>query len=86
MAAKTWMGVILSLGCAMAAWGADRLETRRVLDEFDSVRPRAADLAFYQLDWAPTLKAAKEQAAREKRPILLIVVTNSFGDVCSGHC
>jgi hypothetical protein len=32
------------------------------------------------------LKAAKEKAAREERPIFLVVVTNSFGDLYSGHC
>jgi hypothetical protein len=55
-------------------------------EKFQSVRPPAADLALYQLDWMPTLKAAREKAAREGRPILLVVVTNSFGDLFSGHC
>jgi hypothetical protein len=71
---------------AVSAQGADRRDVDNVLDRFRSVRPTAEDLAIYQLDWAPTLKAAKEQAAKEDRPIFLVMVTNSFGDLCSGHC
>jgi hypothetical protein len=59
---------------------------RNVLDKFRSFRPDDNDLAIYQLDWAPTLKDAKEKAAREQRPIFLIVVTNSFGNMYTGHC
>jgi hypothetical protein len=43
-------------------------------------------LAIFQLDWTPTLKDAKAKAAKERRPIFLIVVANSFGDMQSGHC
>jgi hypothetical protein len=74
------------MACAAGAHGAGRREVQNVLDKFASVRPQAADLAIYQLDWVPTLKAAKEKAAKEGRPIFLVVVTNSFGDLCSGHC
>jgi hypothetical protein len=57
-----------------------------VLAKFRAARPDAKDLAIFQLDWAPTLKEAKAKAVKERRPILLIVVTNSFGDIHSGHC
>jgi hypothetical protein len=57
-----------------------------VLDRFRAARPDDRDLAIFQLDWTPTLKAARAKAAREQRPIFLIVVTNSFGDMHSGHC
>ena len=77
---------VLGMACAAGARGADQRDAQWVLDKFRSVRPQAADLAIYQLDWVPTLKAAKERAARENRPIFLVVVTNSFGDLCSGHC
>jgi hypothetical protein len=66
--------------------GGDQTDVKSVLDKFQSVRPQEADLALYQLDWMPTLKAAKERAAKEERPIFLVVVTNSFGDMYSGHC
>jgi hypothetical protein len=58
----------------------------KVLDQFRATRPDAKDLAIFQLDWTPTLKDAKAKAAKGQRPILLIVVTNSFGDMHSGHC
>ena len=66
--------------------GGDQSDLKSVLDKFQSARPQEADLALYQLDWMPTLKAAKERAAKEQRPIFLVVVTNSFGDMYSGHC
>jgi hypothetical protein len=77
---------ILGMACLVDARGADQSDVKSVLDKFQSVRPQAANLALYQLDWVPTLKAAREKAARENRPIFLVVVTNSFGDLYSGHC
>jgi hypothetical protein len=61
-------------------------DVAKVLDQFRAARPDAKDLAIFQLDWTPTLKGAKARAAKEQRPILLIVVENSFGDMHSGHC
>ena len=86
MKTKMFIVAILAVGCAMRAHGADASDVKRVLDKFQFIRPQAADLAFYELDWVPTLKAAKERAAKEERPIFLVVVRNSFGDLCSGHC
>jgi hypothetical protein len=83
---KMLIVAILAMSCAMRAHGADPSDVKRVLDKFQSVRPEAADLVLYELDWAPTLKAAKERAAKEERPIFLVVVRNSFGDLRSGHC
>ena len=86
MKTKLLIPAILALAGALAAHGGDRGDVKSVLDKFESVRPQEADLALYQLDWASTLKAAKEKAAKEDRPIFLVVVTNSFGDLYSGHC
>jgi RNA polymerase sigma factor (sigma-70 family) len=61
-------------------------EVQKILDKYLAIRPDDKDLAIFQLDWAPTLKAAREKAAREKRPIFLLVVTNSFGNLYTGHC
>jgi hypothetical protein len=77
---------ILALACVLRAHAADQSDVKSVLDRYHSVRPQLADLALYQLDWMPTLKSAREKAAREERPIFLVVVTNSFGDMYSGHC
>jgi hypothetical protein len=87
-AVKTNMlsAVLLALTAIARAHGADQSDVKSVLDKFQALRPQAADLALYQLDWVPTLKAAKERAAQEQRPIFLVVVTNSFGDLYSGHC
>lgn len=59
---------------------------RAVIEKFQAIRPVEKDLAVYGLDWAPTLKEAKVRAEREHRPVLLIVVTNSFGNIYTGHC
>jgi hypothetical protein len=77
---------ILALTRVAGAHGADQSDVKSVLAKFQSVRPQAANLALYQLDWMTTLKAAKVRAAKEQRPIFLVVVTNSFGDLYSGHC
>ena len=86
MTTKKVLVAVLGMALAVSAQGADQRDAQSVLDKFRSARPQAADLAIYQLDWMPTLKAAKEKAAKEGRPIFLAVVRNSFGDLCSGHC
>ena len=86
MTTKHLFAAIVAMACTPGVPGADQRDVQSILDKFQSVRPEAADLAIYELDWAPTLKAAREKAGREKRPILLIVVTNSFGNMQSGHC
>ena len=86
MKTKMLIAAILALAGVACVHGADQSDVKSVLDKFQSVRPQDADLALYQLDWMPTLKAAKERAAKEDRPIFLVVVTNSFGDLYSGHC
>ena len=53
---------------------------RKSSTSFRAARPDAKDLAIFQLDWMPTLKEAKVKAAKEQRPILMIVVENSFGN------
>jgi hypothetical protein len=82
----TLLVTVLGMAWVLGARGADRRDGENVLDKFRSIRPKAPELAIYQLDWVPTLKAAKEKAAEEKRPVFLVLVRNSFGDICSGHC
>jgi hypothetical protein len=77
---------LLALAGVAHVHGADQGDVKRIQEKFQSIRPQEADLALYQLDWMPTLKSARERAAREDRPIFLVVVTNSFGDLYSGHC
>lgn len=65
---------------------APHAEVARVLDQFQALLPHAEDLALFQLDWVPTLQEAKHKAAQGRRPVLLMVVTNSYGNLHSGHC
>ena len=57
-----------------------------ILEKYRALRPLADDLTLFRLDWLPTLEEAKRKDGREKRPILLIVVRNGYGDLFSGHC
>ncbi len=59
---------------------------KSILEQYEEFRPSDAELAMYELDWAPSLEVAKTRAAREKRPILLVVIHAQYGDIHSGHC
>lgn len=63
-------------------------DTQRILDAFKAARPADADLAVFKLDWSASLDDAKARAAKEKRPVLLIVTTQTkdAGTLESGHC
>ena len=61
-------------------------DIQKILDKYHWARPQEKDLMAYSLDWVPTLQKAKGKAAREGRPIFLAVVTNSFGNMFTGHC
>ena len=60
---------------------------RRILAQFEDAKPDAKRLAFYSLDWAMNLKDAKARAAKEGRPILLVLNTNITAgtNFFSGH-
>jgi hypothetical protein len=59
---------------------------RRILKNYQSSRPTEQDLAMYRLDWASSLDDALERAARESRPIFLVIIHARYGDINSGHC
>ncbi len=86
MTTNKLLAPLLGMACALGARAADQRDVQRALDRYAAVRPKGADLAIYQLDWSPTLQAAREKAAKGGRPIFLVVVLNSFGNVRSGHC
>jgi hypothetical protein len=65
---------------------APHADVQKILDKYRLFRPTDKDLAIFQLDWMPALKDASERAAKEQRPILLLVVTNSYGNLFTGHC
>jgi hypothetical protein len=61
-------------------------DVQTILAKYRRYRPTDKDLAIFQLDWVPSLKEATQRAAREQRPMLLLVVTNSYGNLFTGHC
>jgi hypothetical protein len=71
----------------LPATAADPAVTR-VLDAYQAARPTANELRVFLLDWAGSLKEAKERAAKEKRPIFFVSTTQleDAGDLRAGHC
>ena len=59
---------------------------QRILARHQSIRPAAKDLGMYRLDWADSLDIALKHAAKEKRPVCLIIIHAKYGDIASGHC
>ena len=82
---RTLLLLILLMATASIASAQDQ-EARSILERYDAFRPRARDLAMYRLDWAASLEEARERAAREKRPVLLVIIHAQYGDLFSGHC
>ena len=61
-------------------------EVKRIEARYNELRPKAGELGMYQLDWASSLDEALERAAKEDRPILLVIIHAQYGDIFSGHC
>ena len=66
---------------------AQNASAKLIQERFDAAKPDAKRLAFYSLDWAMSLEDAKERAAKEHRPILVILNTNITAgtNFFSGH-
>ena len=62
------------------------LEAARVETWYHLLRPTNRELSIYQLDWEGSLETARQRAARERRPICLMIVHAKYGDLASGHC
>lgn len=87
----TWIAFIGAFGlpCNQSAGrdpGSVNEQVDEVLSRFRAARPKEKDLAIHRLDWVSNLQEAKTKALREKSPVLLVVVTNSYGNMLSGHC
>ncbi|MEI6232770.1 MAG: hypothetical protein WCT04_06950 [Planctomycetota bacterium] len=78
------LSLIATLSFAMFA---EDDAARRISARFDAAKPDAKRLAFFSLDWCMNLKDAKERAAKEHRPILVILNTNITAgtNFFSGH-
>ena len=61
-------------------------QAKQVLEKYKALRPSDQDLAMYRLDWADSLEEAKQRAAKEGRPIFLVIIHAKYGDISSGHC
>ena len=75
---------LLSLWLANVASAA--ASSQRILARYQSLRPAAKNLGMYRLDWADSLDVALKRAAKEKRPVCLIIIHAKYGNIASGHC
>lgn len=82
---KRFAGLLLALLPAAIALGANS-EVQTILDRYQAIRPGAADLGMYRLDWEESLDAALARAAKERRPVCLIIIHAKYGNISSGHC
>lgn len=73
------------IALATLLWAQDS-DAERIRTRYDALRPKEHELSLFKLDWVVTLKAAKEKAAREGRPIFVITVENEHGGLYGGHC
>jgi hypothetical protein len=83
---RTLLITLLALASLAGAEASDLRAVQDVLEKYRSVRPVERELPMYSLDWASTLDEARAKAAREQRPIFFLVVTNSYGNIYTGHC
>ena len=83
---STLSGCLLLLALPFAI-GQDP-EVKAVRDRYAEALPTDKQLAFYSLDWAPSLAEAKVRAAKENRPIFFLYLTNitASTNFFSGHC
>lgn len=60
---------------------------RSIYDKAQAAKPKPEKLKFFDLDWAGNLAQAKQRAQEEKRPIVLLWVTNITAgcDFFTGH-
>ncbi len=77
--------VAIAAGISSAQDTQDK-DPSRMLSRYDANRPSDRELAMYRLDWAPSLEEALNRAAREQRPIFLVIIHAQYGDIASGHC
>tara|TARA_B100001123_G_scaffold371883_1_gene435420 strand:- start:259 stop:510 length:252 start_codon:yes stop_codon:yes gene_type:complete len=75
-------GLLFLVGFAFA----ENPSAKRILAGYNTLRPTVNDLAMYRLDWEDSLHGALERAAKENRPICLIIIHAKYGDITSGHC
>lgn len=78
----------LLLLATLSVFGAVEFDAvKRIEARFDEAKPDDKRLAFFSLDWAMSLDEAKTRAAKEHRPIMLLLNTNITAgtNFFSGH-
>ena len=82
---KRFVFLFFSLFLLVFVRGED-IGVKRILARYQAIRPAAKDLGMYRLDWADSLDIALKRAAKENRPVCLIIIHAKYGDIASGHC
>ncbi len=84
---KKLLGPLLALALFYAPpCPAQDAPAQEVLKRAEALRPGEEDFAMYRLDWADSLDAALARAAKENRPVALVIIHAKYGDLRSGHC
>ncbi len=83
---KTKASLLAALFLLSTLAPAQVADVKRILERYDELRPETSELGIYQLDWAESLEVALKRAAKEDRPILLVIIHAQYGDIFSGHC
>jgi hypothetical protein len=82
------LALTLVLALTPAALGQPDPVVARILDGYEAARPTEKALAFFRMDWAPSLAEATARARKERRPVFFIYVTNITAgqNFVGGHC
>ncbi|HQR07222.1 MAG TPA: hypothetical protein PLN21_10390 [Gemmatales bacterium] len=80
------LALLLLLAASRMIVGQDAT-ARTIYDKALAAKPKPDKLKFYDLDWAGNLTQARQRAQEEKRPIVLLWVTNITAgcDFFTGH-
>jgi len=75
---------ILSAGALLLTasfCSAQNAQAKDIFSRYEDLRPSERELAMYRLDWAESLEVALERAAKESRPVFLIIIHAHYGDI-----
>ena len=79
------LGTLAVLLLSLVASAEDQA-ARKALARYSELRPSDEDLVMYRLDWEPDYDAALRRAAKENRPVFVVVIYAKYGQLYSGHC
>ena len=82
---KRFVFLFFSLFILVFVKGED-IGVKHILARYQAIRPAVKDLGMYRLDWADSLDEALKRAAKNNRPVCIIIIHAKYGDIASGHC